>query len=70
MQKLHYSIVIDAPKEKVWHAMLDDKQYREWTTGIQPRFVLQRRLEQGIKDALSRAGPRNRPGRRHGKPDR
>jgi uncharacterized protein YndB with AHSA1/START domain len=36
MQKLHYSIVIDAPKEKVWHAMLDDKQYREWTTAFNP----------------------------------
>lgn len=31
MQKLHFSIVINAPKEKVWHAMLDDKPYREWT---------------------------------------
>lgn len=31
MQKLHFSIVINAPKEKVWHTMLDDKPYREWT---------------------------------------
>jgi hypothetical protein len=36
MQKLHFSIVIDAPKEKVWHAMLDDKQYREWTGAFNP----------------------------------
>lgn len=36
MQKLHFSIVIDAPKEKVWHAMLDDKQYREWTRAFNP----------------------------------
>jgi len=36
MQKLHFSIVINAPKEKVWHAMLDDKQYREWTGAFNP----------------------------------
>ena len=34
MQKLHYSILINTPKEKVWHAMLDDKTYREWTTAF------------------------------------
>ncbi len=31
MQKIHFSITINAPKEKVWHAMLDDATYREWT---------------------------------------
>jgi uncharacterized protein YndB with AHSA1/START domain len=31
MQKLHFSIVINTPKEKVWHAMLDEASYREWT---------------------------------------
>ncbi|HYE22158.1 MAG TPA: SRPBCC domain-containing protein [Verrucomicrobiae bacterium] len=31
MEKLHYSIIIDAPKEKVWKTMLEDKTYREWT---------------------------------------
>jgi hypothetical protein len=31
MQKIHSSILINAPREKVWHAMLDDKPYREWT---------------------------------------
>lgn len=31
MQKLHFSVVINAPREKVWHAMLDDKPYRQWT---------------------------------------
>ncbi|MBK9053988.1 MAG: SRPBCC domain-containing protein [Chloroflexi bacterium] len=31
MQKLHFSILINAPKDKVWHAMLDDQPYREWT---------------------------------------
>jgi len=31
MQKLRFSIVINAPKEKVWHAMLDDETYRQWS---------------------------------------
>src|SRR3989338_9148113 len=34
MRKLHFSILINAPREKVWHAMLDDKPYREWTTAF------------------------------------
>src|SRR5688572_23678677 len=36
MQKLHFSIVINAPKEKVWNTMLNDKPYREWTTAFNP----------------------------------
>lgn len=31
MQKLHFSIQIQAPKEKVWDTMLQDATYREWT---------------------------------------
>lgn len=31
MQKLHFSITIHAPKEKVWDTMLGDATYREWT---------------------------------------
>jgi len=31
MQKLNFSIVINAPKEKVWNTMLNDKTYRLWT---------------------------------------
>src|SRR5687768_15123433 len=31
MQKLHFTILIDAPREKVWHTMLDDATYRQWT---------------------------------------
>lgn len=35
MQKIHFSINIHAPKEKVWNTMLDDSTYREWTTAFQ-----------------------------------
>ncbi|MBM3926113.1 MAG: SRPBCC domain-containing protein [SAR202 cluster bacterium] len=36
MEKLHFSVRIDAPKEKVWDTMLDDKTYREWTEAFMP----------------------------------
>lgn len=26
--------MINAPKEKVWHAMLDDRTYRQWTSAF------------------------------------
>lgn len=29
--KLNYSILIDAPREKVWNTMLNDETYRQWT---------------------------------------
>lgn len=32
MQKINFSIQINAPKEKVWDTMLEDVTYREWTT--------------------------------------
>lgn len=31
MKRLHFSIQIDAPVEKVWEIMLSDKTYRDWT---------------------------------------
>jgi uncharacterized protein YndB with AHSA1/START domain len=36
MKQLHFSTVIDAPKEKVWRTMLDDEPYREWTSAFNP----------------------------------
>lgn len=36
MQTLHFSIIINAPKEKVWNVMLDDATYRDWTTTFNP----------------------------------
>jgi hypothetical protein len=32
MEKLHFNIEINAPKEKVWNTMLEDATYRLWTT--------------------------------------
>lgn len=36
MNKLHFSIVINAPKAKVWNTMLDDATYRVWTEAFTP----------------------------------
>lgn len=31
MEKLTFTTIINAPREKVWHTMLDDTTYRQWT---------------------------------------
>ena len=36
MKKLHFSILIDAPKENVWHMMLDEEPYKMWTSAFNP----------------------------------
>ncbi len=36
MQKMHYSIVINAPREKVYKTMLDEATYKEWTSAFAP----------------------------------
>jgi uncharacterized protein YndB with AHSA1/START domain len=36
MEKMHFSIIINAPKEKVWDTMLDDETYRQWTEVFMP----------------------------------
>lgn len=36
MQTLHFSTRIDAARETVWHTMLDDATYREWTAAFNP----------------------------------
>ena len=36
MQKLHKSIIINAPREKVWATMLGPETYKEWTSAFNP----------------------------------
>lgn len=38
MQKIHFSILINAPRERVWNAMLGDETYREWTKPFSAGF--------------------------------
>lgn len=49
MQKLHFSVHIQAPKKKVWDAMLQDKTYREWTTAFNPGSYYEGKWETGSK---------------------
>ena len=49
MQKLHFSISINASKEKVWHTMLDDKPYREWTAAFHPGSYYKGEWNKGSK---------------------
>jgi uncharacterized protein YndB with AHSA1/START domain len=49
MQKLHFTIEINAPKEKAWHAMLDDQTYREWTSAFMPGSYYEGAWETGSK---------------------
>jgi uncharacterized protein YndB with AHSA1/START domain len=34
MQRATYSVTIHAPKEKVWHVLLEDATYRQWTSAF------------------------------------
>ena len=36
MEKLHFNVNIKAPASKVFHAVTDDKLYREWTAEFNP----------------------------------
>lgn len=49
MQTLHFSIIINAPREKVWDTMLDDATYRKWTTPFSPGSYYQGSWEEGSK---------------------
>ena len=49
MQKLHYSVYIEAPKEKVWQVMLDDQTYREWTSAFMPGSYYEGSWTEGSK---------------------
>ncbi|MFM2357677.1 MAG: hypothetical protein RJA61_414 [Candidatus Parcubacteria bacterium] len=49
MQKIHFSIFIKAPVEKVWNTMLQDKTYREWTTAFNPGSYYKGNWEKGSK---------------------
>lgn len=47
MQKLHFSITINAPKEKVWYNMLNDATYRQWTEAFMPGSYFEGSWDQG-----------------------
>ncbi|MBI5473825.1 MAG: SRPBCC domain-containing protein [Ignavibacteriae bacterium] len=49
MNTLHFSIAINAPKEKVWNTMLADKTYRAWTEPFSPGSYYKGSWDKGSK---------------------
>lgn len=49
MNKLHFSITINAPKEKVWDTMLADHTYRIWTEVFSPGSYYKGNWDKGSK---------------------
>lgn len=49
MQKLHTSVFINAPVEKVWDTMLEDETYREWTKPFNDGSYFKGNWEEGSK---------------------
>jgi uncharacterized protein YndB with AHSA1/START domain len=49
MQKVHFSIHISAPKEKVWNTMLNKETYERWATAFGPTSSYEGTWEQGTE---------------------
>jgi uncharacterized protein YndB with AHSA1/START domain len=64
MKKLHFEISINAPKEKVWDAMLSPDTYREWTAEFMPGSHYEGSWDLGSK--ISFLGPSPETGKTGG----
>ena len=62
MQKLHFNIEINAPKEKVWNTMLDDKTYRIGTEPFMPGSYYKGNWDKGSKILFLGPGEKRRNG--------
>src|SRR5204862_6149837 len=60
MQKIHFSIHIAAPKEKVWHTMLDLDTDRIWTSAFNDGSYYEGNWEKGSKIRFIGANPETR----------
>lgn len=49
MQKIHFSIWINASREKVWDTMLGDSTYRLWTKAFDPSSYFKGDWSEGSK---------------------
>lgn len=59
MKKIHHSILIQAPREKVWDVMLGDATYREWTTAFNPGSYFKGDWSEGSKILFLGPDPEN-----------
>lgn len=49
MGKINTSVIIKAPREKVWNTMLNDATYRQWTSAFHPGSYYKGTLAKGEK---------------------
>lgn len=49
MQTIKFSIPINAPRQKVWNTMLEDKTYRLWTKAFYPGSYYEGSWEKGME---------------------
>lgn len=49
MQKSHFSIFINAPREKVWETMLSEETYPKWTKAFNPGSYFKGDWQEGSK---------------------
>ena len=49
MKKLHFTISIRAPKERVWKKMLEQDTYRQWTEAFGPGCYYEGSWDKGSK---------------------
>ncbi len=58
MENIHFNILINATKEKVWESLFSDAAYREWTTAFAEGSYAETDWKQGSK-ALFMDGSRS-----------
>ncbi|SMC76101.1 SRPBCC family protein [Pedobacter nyackensis] len=49
MEKLQFNIDIDAPREKVWETLWNDKTYRQWTSAFSENSSAETDWKKGSK---------------------
>ncbi|WCI08665.1 hypothetical protein PJ267_00225 [Arthrobacter sp. OVS8] len=53
MEKLRYSVTINAPVQDVWTTMLNDATYREWTSVFNSESSYEGDWNQGVRSVSS-----------------
>lgn len=59
MQKIYFSIFINAPRNKVWDIMLSEETYRQWTMAFNPGSYFKGNWEEGSKMLFLGPNPNN-----------
>lgn len=49
MQKQHFSIHINAPREKVWEKTIGEESFKQWTTPFEPSSFFRGEWEKGSR---------------------